>query len=414
MSRVVFKAMLLSFVRDRGALVMSFVLPLAFFLVFAAIFAGATGEHLRLRVALADEVRSPATTRLLRALAREPSLVVVGEVRGSADEARALVRAGTADLGLVARAGAEPLGSHGGLGPAPLLVLVDPTKAVAAPMLTGLVQRVYFAALPDVALGGVAALIEAELVSLDAAQQQELSASLEELRQEALAAEAEGRLVPLGLEEMFEREPVGGQAAGRNHVAYSAGAVAVLFLLFSAVHGALSLLEEREGGILDRVLAGPAGTGALVRGKLLFLVARGCVEVSFIFVAAWLVHGVDLPGHLPGFAATTLAAALAAAGLALLLTTACRSRRQAQTLANVVILIVSAVGGSMVPRFFMPPLLQDLGWLTPVTWALEAYSAVFWRDQPLTELLLPLGMLLAFAALTTLVAARLARAWESL
>ena len=414
MSRVVFRAMLLSFVRDRGALVMSFVLPLVFFLVFAAIFASATGEQLRLRIVLADEVRSSVSSRLLGALARDPALLVVGEVRASADEARALVRSGTADLGLVVRAGAEPLGSHGGLGPAPLVVLVDPTKAVAAPMLTGLVQRAYFRALPDVALGGVAELLEAEFVSLDEAQKQELSASLEELRQEALAAEREGRFVPLGLEEMFERERVGGRAAGQNHVAYSAGAVAVLFLLFSAVHGALSLLEEREGGILDRVLAGPAGTGALVRGKLLFLVLRGCIEVSFIFAAAWLVHGVDLPGHLPGFAVTTLAAAAAAAGLALLLTTACRSRRQAQTLANVVILIVSAVGGSMVPRFFMPPLLQDLGWLTPTTWALEAYTAVFWRDEPLAALALPVGMLLAFAALTTAVATRLARRWESL
>jgi ABC-2 type transport system permease protein len=409
---VVFGAMLRSFLRDRGALVMSFVLPLLFFLVFAAIFASATGEHLRLRIALADEVRSPVSTRLLRAVARDPAVLVVGEVRGSGDEARALVRGGTADLGLIVRAGAEPLGSPGGFGPAPLLILVDPTKAVAGPMLTGLVQRAYFSALPDVALGGVAALLEAEFVTLEAEQKQELRASLEELRQEALAAEKQGRVVPLGLEEMFESEPLRGPSAGLNHVAYSAGAVAVLFLLFSAVQGALSLIEEREGGILDRVLAGPAGTSALLGGKLLFLISRGLLELTVIFAAAWLVHGVDLPGHLPGFAVTSLAVAAMAAGLALLLTTACRSRRQAQTVANVVVLIVSAVGGSMVPRFFMPPLLQELGWLTPTTWALEAYTAVFWRDEPLRALSLPLGMLLVFALVTFVLAVRLARRWE--
>ena len=33
--------------------------------------------------------------------------------------------------------------------------------------------------------------------------------------------------------------------------------VAVLFLLFSAVHGAITLLEEKDSGILDRILAGP-------------------------------------------------------------------------------------------------------------------------------------------------------------
>lgn len=414
MSRAVFRAMLLSFLRDRGALVMSFLLPLVFFLVFAVIFSSATGEQLRLRVVLADEVHSAVSARLLRAVARDPAVVAVGEVRPTADAARASVQSGAADLGLVVRAGAEPLGSQGGLGPAPLLILVDPTKAVAGPMLTGLVQRAYFSALPDVALGGVAALLQAEFVTLEAAQKQELAGSLDDLRKEALEAERAGRVVPIGLEDMFERERVGGRSAGVNHVAYSAGAVAVLFLLFSAVHGALSLLDERESGILDRVLAGPAGTSALIRGKLLFLIVRGFVEVSFIFTAAWLVYGVDLPGHLPGFIVTTLAAAAAASGLALAVTTACSSRRQAQTLSNVVILIVSAVGGSMVPRFFMPESLQRVGWITPTTWALEAYTAVFWRDERLTALAVPVGMLLAFAALTTFVAMRLARRWEFL
>jgi len=77
-SHVVFRAMLLSFVRDRGALVMSFMLPLAFFLVFAAIFASATGEQLRLRIVLADEVRSSVSGRLLGALAREPGTAAGG------------------------------------------------------------------------------------------------------------------------------------------------------------------------------------------------------------------------------------------------------------------------------------------------------------------------------------------------
>jgi ABC-2 type transport system permease protein len=294
-------------------------------------------------------------------------------------------------------------------------VLVDPARAVAAPLLAGIVQRVYFSALPEVALGAVASLLDAELVELDEAQRRTLANSLAELRQDALAAEREGRTLSLGLDELVEEERVGGRdARGRNHVAYSAGAVAVLFLLLSAVQGALSLAEEREGGILDRVLAGPGGTGPLLRGKLLFLVLLGSAQVSVIFVAAWLLHGVDLPGRLAGFAVVTLAAAAAGAGLALLLTTASRTRRQAQTLSNVVVLIVSAVGGSMVPRFFMPRALQDLGWLTPTTWALEAYTAVFWRGEPLAALAWPVGLLLAFAAATTLVARRLARRWESL
>lgn len=413
MSGVVFRAMALAFWRDRAALAMSLVLPVAVFLVFAAIFAGASGEQLRVKVALADEVGSDEALRLRRALARDPALELVGEGLTAA-EVRAQVRLGAADVGLVVRAGGRTLGALGGYGKAPIVVVVDPIRSVAAQVLTGLVQKAYFGALPDVALGAVAAVLRDGFVTLTPEQERELGGELGALREETLAAEAGGRPVESVLEALVEREAVAGAGLARSHVAYYAGAVAVLFLLFSAVHGALSMLEERDAGILDRLLAGPGGMGAVIGGKLLFLVVQGVAQVSVIFLVAWALHGVDLPGRLGGYLLVTLAASVAAAGLALALTTACGTRRQAQTLANIAILIVSAVGGSMVPRFFMPPLLQRLGWLTPTTWAIEAYTSLFWRGEGTAAVLLPVGLLLLSGLAGAAVARRLARRLETL
>ena len=75
---------------------------------------------------------------------------------------------------------------------------------------------------------------------------------------------------------------------------------------------------------------------------------------------------------------------------------------------------MSALGGSMVPRFFMPPLLQDLGWITPNTWALEAYTAIFWRDEAMTSLLLPWAMLAGAGIIGLWIAQRAARRMEIL
>jgi ABC-2 type transport system permease protein len=406
--------MLLGLIRDRAALAMSFLLPGVVFLVFAAIFSGATGEQLRLKLAVADEVRSEASGRLLRALESDPGLLPVGGEGLSADQVRDLVRRGSADVGLIVRAGAEPLDSLGGFGPAPLVVVTDPVRGVAFPMLAGQIQKAYFAALPDVALRGVVGLLEDEFLELDPEQHEQVARGLAELREDALAAEEEGRDTGWGFQDLFEREDVAGKSAALNHVAYYAGAVAVLFLLFSSVHGAISLLEERDSGILDRILAGPGRTGVLINGKFLFLTLQGFVQVGVIFVVAWWVYGVDLPGNLGPWAVTTAAAAAAAAGLSLALVTACRTRRQAQTIANVAILVLSALGGSMVPRFFMPPLLQSLGWLTPNTWALEAYTSIFWRDGALANLWLPWAALAATAAASLWLSRRFARRMESL
>jgi len=62
-----------------------------------------------------------------------------------------------------------------------------------------------------------------------------------------------------------------------------------------------------------------------------------------------------------------------------------------------------------VPRFLMPAWLQDVGWATPNTWALEAYTSLFWRGEPVQALLLPWAALAATACLGWLLARRLGR-----
>jgi len=162
--------------------------------------------------------------------------------------------------------------------------------------------------------------------------------------------------------------------------------VAFMFLLFAAAQSALGILDDQEAGILDRIAAGPGGIDVVINGRFLFMVLQGLVQAGLIFGVAWLVYGVDVPGNFGPWVLITLSSAVLAAGLGLLLVTGCQTRAQAQVLPTVVILIMSAIGGSMVPRFFMPQWLQQLGWATPNTWALEAYSGVFWRSESALQL----------------------------
>jgi ABC-2 type transport system permease protein len=401
-SAAILRAMFLGLLRDRGALLMSFFLPAVFFVIMAEIFTATTGENLNLKVAVLDEVTSETSERLLAALGTSETLTVLPQT--SREAVRALVKSGDADIGLIIRKDAEPLDAAGGFGPAPLLVVTDPARGVAEPMLTGQIRRAYFAALPDVAMGNVVAELENQFLTLTDTQREEVDEGLVEMREDADA----GRDVGWSFEDLLARESViGGETV--NLVAYSAGAVAFMFLLFASVHGAVSLLEEQESGILDRILAGPGGIGVLVDGKFFYVVGQGLVQVSVIFAVAWLVYDVDVPAHLLAWLVITLVAALASAGLAMLLATACRTRRQAQTVANTVILVLSALGGSMVPRFLMPDVLKELGWLTPNTWALEAYSGVFWRGEGLGDVMLPVALLAATGLVGWLVARVLAQ-----
>ena len=384
MSLAILRAAFLLLLRDRGALFMALVVPVVFFLIFAEIFATAAGDQLQLRIAIVDEVKSEDSVRLLKALAEVPAVrPVPGEL--TRESARDLVRRGTADVGLVIRADGEELATASGLAAPPLLLLVDPSRSVTATVLTGQLQRAYFTALPDLAVGRVAELIGTEFTEFTPAQQAEIDAGLAGLRESA--GSAGGGPAGWTFDDLLERDNVAGQNAALNNVAYYAGAVAFMFLLLAAGQSALGILDDQEAGILDRIAAGPGGIDVVVNGRFLFLVVQGLVQTCLIFGCAWLVYGVDVPGNFGPWLMISVSSAVLAAGLGLMLVTACQTRAQAQVLTTVVVLIMSAVGGSMVPRFFMPHWLQQIGWATPNTWALEAYSGVFWRSEPALQLL---------------------------
>ena len=381
MTLAILRAAFLLLLRDRGALLMALVVPVVFFMIFAEIFATAAGDQLQLRIAIVDEVKSDESTRLLAALTAEPAIrPVPGDL--TRESARDLVRRGTADVGLIIRADGEDLTTAAGLAAPPLLLLVDPSRSVTATVLTGQLQRAYFTALPDLAVGRVAEVIGTAFTTFTPEQQAEIDAGLKDLRNRA------GTEQPAGwtFDELVERDNVAGQNAALNNVAYYAGAVAFMFLLFAAAQSALGILDDQEAGILDRIAAGPGGIDVVINGRFLFIVLQGLVQTCLIFGVAWLAYGVDLPGNLGPWAMISVSSAVLAAGLGLLLVTGCQTRAQAQVLPTVVILIMSAIGGSMVPRFFMPHWLQQLGWATPNTWALEAYSGVFWRSEPALQL----------------------------
>lgn len=385
--------------RDRAAQVLSFVVPLVFFSIFAVIFGGGSGGGSkvtgtsRVRVVVVDESNTDKSRALIQALEADSGLRVITALPASArgggqvgapftrEIAERWVKAGDVSVALVLPAGIEHAIMNFRSGESVKAILLsDPGDPVAARLLGGLLQR---AAIRVSASGGGAMNLGEN-------------------------SEAE-EMMPL----RFEERPVLGKKRESPMIAFYAASIAVMFIMFAAAGAGGALIEETESGTLERVLTTGLGMNGLLLAKWLSLTSFACVQIAVMFVWGMLVFRLPLLNHIPGFILMTVCTAAAAAAFGLVLAALARTRQQLSGLANLIVLGLNAMGGSMFPRFLMSEELQKFSLIGFNAWALDGYLKVFWREAPLSALAPQVAALLGFTALFLVLARRLARRWET-
>jgi ABC-2 type transport system permease protein len=211
----------------------------------------------------------------------------------------------------------------------------------------------------------------------------------------------------------FETHAVLGEKRESPMVAFYAAGIAVMFIMFSAAGAGGALIEETEAGTLERVLTTGLGMSGLLLGKWLYTTSLAIVQITVMFVWGMLVFHLPLVQHLAGFIIMTIFTAAAAGAFGLVLATLSRTRQQLAGLANLIVLSLNAIGGSMFPRFLMSDTLQRASLVGFNAWALDGYLKVFWREAPLAALLPQVAALIGFTALFLVLARRFARRWEA-
>jgi ABC-2 type transport system permease protein len=106
------------------------------------------------------------------------------------------------------------------------------------------------------------------------------------------------------------------------------------------------------------------------------------------------------------------ATAVAVAAFGMVLASVCHTRAQLGALSTLLILVMSSIGGSMFPRYLMPDSMQKAGLFTINAWAIDGFTKVFWRDEPVSHLWPQVLVLTGIAIVLFAIARRLARRWE--
>ena len=397
--------------RDRGALILSFVVPIVFFSIFAGIFGAQRSKTPRVTLAIADEDHSPRSKELIDALRAESALKIVDQ-QFTAASAEAYVRKGDAPVALVIPKGFGQwqINFESSANAPAFRLLADSADPIADQVVNGMLQKTIMTSMPDMMMAGGVDAVDKWSGGLTPTQRASIQQSMDQYK----TYQAKPKSTKTSAADLIKitKTDVMGENKSNVVVALYAAGIGVMFLLFTASNAGGALLEENESGTLDRILTTRVSFTTLLLGKLAYLWTLGLMQLCVMFLWGAFVFKLDLFHHLDGFFMMAIPTTFCTSAFGLLLASFCRTRAQLAAISTLVVLTVSALGGSMFPRFLMPEKLQKAGLVLFNSWALDGFTNVFWRDLPLTSLYLPMAMLVGFGIVFFAAARQLTRRWE--
>lgn len=200
----------------------------------------------------------------------------------------------------------------------------------------------------------------------------------------------------------IEREGAVETATQTNPLAFIAPGMAVAFLMYTVALGGRSILAERDGGTLSRLLVSPTTGAQVLAGKVVGIFLTGAAQVSVLIVASAALFGLRW-GNVPGVALLIITVAAAATGWGLLLAAVANRPGQVGSYGTALMLTFGIIGGSFIT---VPTtgFIAQLGKITPNAWAISGFGTLA-QGGSISDILPDLAALLIMAALLFAIAA---------
>jgi ABC-2 type transport system permease protein len=388
-------------IKDRGTLILLFLLPLLFVVVFSGAL-GAIGQSeegdTRIGLPVVDMDGGEAAASLIAGLDAAGGVVVepYAEVEGAALLAEnEIARLLTIPTGFTARMTA---------GQPTTVRLVS--RPEADPEETEVVRLV---------VDGVARDMSLEVQILSALQQMgEMQASapqgamafsVERMQAQARSQFERSQAQPLvavvqklpGQEAEVEEQP--------DLKAFTLPGMTVLFVFMTAQTTARSIYDEKRLGSFRRLLAAPMSKAAILGGKVLRNWLTGLLQVAVVF--AFGIYGLRLFGMTPASLGprplltlvAVLLVTLCSSALGILIAALARTESQIGGISTLLMWVLGILGGAFVPLFLLEQFLGPVPMFIPHYWANRALVDLMVRGLGIADVALDLAVLAGFSAL---------------
>ncbi|MCY8720202.1 ABC transporter permease [Bacillus sp. S10C12M] len=172
---------------------------------------------------------------------------------------------------------------------------------------------------------------------------------------------------------------------------YYSAAMLCMFMLFHMTVGAKSFLQEKDTETLARMLLTPAQKYAILFGKWLGTYLFAILQFFIFVIVTTYIFSVDWGGNLLLVSVLGLSYAAAVSGISMLLASCISDMKSAEAIGGFGIQLLAVLGGSMLPLYQFPDVLQSVSKAVPNRWALDGFLSLMegggWADLQMPVLL---------------------------
>jgi len=430
---VLFKKSLMLFFRNKAAVIITFLVPIVLIALFGFVFGlygGVDPGPKGIPLAVVNLSPEPSAAELVDSLKLEKAFHIITTIENADGSKRSLteadVRAGLHNnwyrFALILPADMVPdndFGIH-------LKFLSDPRNEIETQTVNGILQKTIFSRVPQLlgqslqhhskrflgdaryekfnhtiadtvaaTYGGDAEQIYQRMITGDLG----FSALTRSNTDKSPTADNSGDKQSSDATDIFSRivridtEQVVGKKVSNPNASRLVGGYAIMFLLMALSGSATSLFEEKRSGIYLRILSAPVRLSQILWGRFLFGVVLGTLQLSVLFLTGKILFHIDLFSHAVPLLALIISAAAACTAFGMLLAAVSSSPEMANGLSTLIVLVMSAIGGSWFPISMLPVFIQHFSKLTIVYWSVEGFSSVLWAGKSFVEILPTLGIL---------------------
>lgn len=169
-------------------------------------------------------------------------------------------------------------------------------------------------------------------------------------------------------------------------------------------YGGASLVHDRQGGRLRRLLATPMHPLEAYAGKVLARVALACIQALVLLLFGALFFHLPMGDHPLYLLPVVLCLAMVAGAISLLAGILCATEKQVILVGIFGAMALAALGGCWWPIEIVPETFKTIAKLTPSYWTMHGLQSVLYFGRAQQVLAFECPILLGFAALFALAA----------